>query len=117
MSDRDGLTFEQYQQLAARTAVYPGRDDEAVASYPALGLAGEAGEVCEHLKKAIRDDGDVITDERRQTLTKELGDVLWYVAALCDELDIAMEDVARHNVDKLADRQRRNVIRGEGDER
>lgn len=113
----DQLSFDDYQQLAGQTAVYPGRDDDTVAPYPSLGLAGEAGEVCEQIKKAIRDDGGQITDRRRQKLRKELGDVLWYVAAVCSELDLKMEDVARHNVEKLADRKRRGVIQGEGDER
>ena len=111
------LTFDEYQRLAGRTALYPGRDDDGVAPYPALGLAGEAGEVCEAIKKAIRDDGGAISERRRQMLQKELGDVLWYVAALCDELNLQMGEVAGHNVEKLADRQRRGVLQGEGDER
>ena len=113
----DDLSFDEYQRLAGRTAIYPGRDEAGVAPYPALGLAGEAGEVCEAVKKAIRDDGGEITDERRRALHKELGDVLWYVAALCEELDVSMGDVARHNLEKLADRHRRGVIHGDGDER
>ncbi len=113
----ENLTFDRYQKLASRTALYPGREDDALAPYPALGLAGEAGEVCEHVKKAIRDDGGEITETRRAALRKELGDVLWYVAALCSELNLEMSDVARANVDKLADRQKRGVLQGDGDER
>lgn len=115
MSDQFG--FDEYQKLAGKTALYPGRDDEGVAAYPALGLAGEAGEVCEHVKKLIRDDDGRLTDERRRRLKKELGDVLWYVAALCSELELNMGEVAQANVEKLADRQRRDVLHGEGDER
>lgn len=111
------LSFDDYQRLAGRTAVYPGRDDDEIAAYPALGLAGEAGEVCEKIKKAIRDEGGKITDKRRRQLKKELGDVLWYLAALCTELDVSLDQVARDNIDKLADRQRRDAIRGEGDDR
>lgn len=111
------FTFAEYQKLAARTALYPGRDDDALAPYPALGLAGEAGEVCEHIKKAIRDDGGHITEQRRRALRKEIGDVLWYVAALSSELGLEMGDIAQANIDKLADRQERGVIQGEGDER
>ncbi|MFP4598305.1 MAG: nucleoside triphosphate pyrophosphohydrolase family protein [Persicimonas sp.] len=111
------ISFDEYQKLAGRTAMYPGRDEPALAPYPALGLAGEAGEVCEHIKKAIRDDGGEITDERRRALRKELGDVLWYVAALSSELGLQMGDIARANVEKLADRQKRGVIHGEGDDR
>lgn len=113
----DQLTFADYQRLSGRTAVYPGRDDDEIAAYPALGLAGEAGEVCEHVKKIIRDDDGMLTEERRQKLKKELGDVLWYVAALCTELDLEMGEIAQANIDKLADRQQRGVLQGEGDER
>lgn len=113
----DPLSLDEYQRLAAKTALYPGRDEPTVAPYPALGLAGEAGEVCEQIKKAIRDDGGEITDARRQQLHKELGDVMWYLAALCSELELKMGDVARGNIDKLADRQRRGVIGGDGDDR
>ncbi|QDG52310.1 hypothetical protein FIV42_16665 [Persicimonas caeni] len=111
------FTFAEYQKLASRTALYPGRDDDALAPYPALGLAGEAGEVCEHIKKAIRDDGGQITEARRQALRKEIGDVLWYVAALSSELGLEMGDIAQANIDKLADRQERGVLHGEGDDR
>jgi NTP pyrophosphatase (non-canonical NTP hydrolase) len=111
------FTFDDYQALAAKTAMYPGRDDVAVAPYPALGLAGEAGEVCEHIKKAIRDDGGQISAERRSALKKELGDVMWYLAALCSELGLEMGEVAHANVEKLADRKKRGVLHGSGDDR
>lgn len=113
----DEMTFGDYQRLAAQTALYPGRDDQAVAPYPALGLAGEAGEVSEQVKKILRDDDGRVTDARRETLEKELGDVLWYVAALCDELDLNMAAVARRNIEKLTDRRERGVITGDGDDR
>ena len=111
------LNFEEYQRFAARTAEYPGRDGDHPAIYPFIGLPGEAGEVCEQIKKAVRDDDGMVTAERCEAIAKELGDVLWYVAAICDELGLEMEDVARWNVEKLADRQDRGVIQGEGDER
>lgn len=113
----DPLNFDEYQHLANKTALYPGRNGETIAPYPALGLAGEAGEVCEEIKKAIRDDGGVVTAERRARLEKELGDILWYVAALCTELDLKMSDVAHANIAKLADRKARGVIHGEGSQR
>ena len=117
MNRDDAMTFEDYQRLAATTAMYPGRTAKAPALYPALGLAGEAGEVCEQFKKALRDDGGAFDDRRRLALKKELGDVLWYVAALCDELDLTMEEVAAQNVAKLQDRKARGVITGDGDDR
>ena len=111
------LDFDEYQRLAARTAEYPGRDGDHPAIYPFIGLPGEAGEVADHGKKIVRDDEGRLTDDRRDDIAKELGDVLWYVAAICDELGLEMSDVARRNVEKLADRQERGVIQGEGDER
>ncbi|HWX96937.1 MAG TPA: nucleoside triphosphate pyrophosphohydrolase family protein [Solirubrobacteraceae bacterium] len=108
------MQLSEYQQLSRRTAEYP-RD--AWLAYPALGLAGEAGEVAEHAKKAIRDDGGTVSDERRAAMAKELGDVLWYVAQLASELGLELEDVARENLEKLSSRQRRGVLSGSGDER
>lgn len=110
------LTFSDYQRRAFSTALYPGRG-EGNFTYPALGLAGETGEVCEKLKKAVRDDGGVVSPERKALLAKELGDVLWYVAALSTELGLSMEEVAAGNLAKLASRKERGVIHGNGDER
>jgi NTP pyrophosphatase (non-canonical NTP hydrolase) len=108
------MDFSEYQRASRRTAQYP-RD--AWLSYPALGLAGEAGEVAEHAKKAIRDDGGEVTDERRAALAKELGDVLWYTAQLASELGLELDAIAHENLDKLLSRQRRGVLSGSGDER
>jgi NTP pyrophosphatase (non-canonical NTP hydrolase) len=108
------VEFSEYQRRSRRTAEYP---REAWLTYPALGLAGEAGEVAEHAKKAIRDDGGVVTDERRVALAKELGDVLWYVAQLASELELELEQIAQANLDKLLSRQRRGVLSGDGDDR
>ena len=108
------IELAEYQQLSRRTAEYP---RAAWLAYPALGLAGEAGEVAEHAKKAIRDDGGEISEERRTAMAKELGDVLWYVAQLASELGLDLDDVARANLDKLLSRQRRGVLSGSGDER
>jgi NTP pyrophosphatase (non-canonical NTP hydrolase) len=108
------VELSEYQRLSRRTAEYP-RD--AWLAYPALGLAGEAGEVAEHAKKAIRDDGGEVSDERRAKMAKELGDVLWYVAQLASELGLELEDIAQTNLDKLLSRQRRGVLAGSGDER
>ena len=108
------VELSEYQRLSRRTAEYP---REAWLAYPALGLAGEAGEVAEHAKKAIRDDAGAVTDERRAAMGKELGDVLWYVAQLASELGLELEDIAQVNLDKLLSRQRRGVLSGSGDER
>ncbi|HEX3509898.1 MAG TPA: nucleoside triphosphate pyrophosphohydrolase family protein [Solirubrobacteraceae bacterium] len=80
-------------------------------------MAGEAGEVAEHAKKAIRDDGGVLSSERRAAMSKELGDVLWYVAQLASELDLDLDEIAGANLEKLLSRQRRGVLSGSGDDR
>jgi NTP pyrophosphatase (non-canonical NTP hydrolase) len=108
------VEFSEYQRLSRRTAEYP---REAWLAYPALGLAGEAGEVAEHVKKTIRDDGGVVSDERRAALAKELGDVLWYVAQLASELGLELEQIAQANLEKLLSRQRRGMLSGSGDDR
>src|SRR5438270_1616212 len=110
----DAVELSDYQALSRRTAEYP---REAWLAYPALGLAGEAGEVAEHAKKAIRDDGGVLTEERRTAMAKELGDVLWYVAQLASELGLELDAIAQGNLEKLLSRQRRGVLSGSGDER
>jgi len=108
------VELAEYQRLSRRTAEYP---REAWLAYPALGLAGEAGEVAEHAKKAIRDDGGEVSDERRAAMAKELGDVLWYVSQLATELELDLEQIAAGNLEKLLSRQRRGVLSGSGDER
>lgn len=113
----NSLGLNEYQRLAGRTAQYPGRGAKPICAYPALGLAGEAGEVCEQIKKALRDDAGQITPQRHEALKKELGDVLWYLAALAFELDLDLGDIAQANLDKLADRQARGVLHGSGDTR
>jgi NTP pyrophosphatase (non-canonical NTP hydrolase) len=108
------MDLAEYQRLSRRTAEYP---REAWLAYPALGLSGEAGEVAEHAKKAIRDDRGQITEERRAAMAKELGDVLWYVAQLASELELDLDEIAQANLDKLLSRQQRGVLSGDGDDR
>ena len=109
------MNFTEYQELAKKTAIYPSRYFKV---YPALGLCGEAGEVAEKIKKVIRDGIDYgYEEEFKAELTKELGDVLWYVAALASDLNISLDDIAEKNVQKLASRKKRNKIGGSGDNR
>jgi NTP pyrophosphatase (non-canonical NTP hydrolase) len=108
------MELSSYQRESRRTAEYP---REAWLAYPALGLAGEAGEVAEHAKKAIRDDGGKVSDERRAAMSKELGDVLWYVAQLASELELDLDQIANQNLEKLFSRQRRGMLSGDGDNR
>lgn len=109
------MTFEEYQQAALKTARDKHTKNEIF--HLILGLVGEAGEIAEKMKKLVRDQG---TDESKidtDDLTKELGDVLWYTAVLADYFDIPFERVAAKNIAKLADRQKRNVLNGAGDNR
>ncbi len=99
------LTFEEYQQQASKTALYPKRLQNL--EYPTLGLAGEAGEVANVVKKIQRDFGGKLTDEIRLKLKDELGDVLWYISACADELDLTLEQIAEFNVKKLAQRHKK----------
>jgi NTP pyrophosphatase (non-canonical NTP hydrolase) len=109
------MQLSDYQQRSRVTAVYP--DAGANLTYPALGLCGEAGECAEKVKKAIRDDGGVLTPERRDALAAEIGDVLWYVAQLATEAGLDLDEIAGANLEKLLSRQRRNVLSGSGDQR
>ena len=107
--------FDLYQDVAEHTAVYPDKGDNIY--YPALGLAGEAGEVCEKIKKIMRDQKGHFTEDNVEEISKELGDVLWYVAMLAVEFNIALSSVAEDNLTKLQDRMERGVLKGSGDNR
>ncbi len=100
------MRFEDYQKEASQTALYPRRHENL--EYPTLGLAGEAGEVANIVKKIQRDNGGVITDETRLKLKDELGDVLWYISACADELGLTLAEIAEYNVGKLAKRHGRS---------
>lgn len=112
------LTFAQYGESAQETAIYP--DDGMVAGVPTgiiytgFGLGGEAGEVQEKVKKAMREnDEQAYLDQLRD----EMGDVLWYWAMLCYELGLDTDDVAHRNLEKLLDRYERGELTGQGDYR
>jgi NTP pyrophosphatase (non-canonical NTP hydrolase) len=109
------MTFLEYERIFKKTAIYPDAGNNIY--YPTLGLAGESGEVAEKVKKVMRDDGGSIRPEVREELKKELGDVLWYLNALCLELGTTLEIVSRMNTEKLLSRLERNKLRGSGDNR
>lgn len=109
------MQFNDYQAQALKTAIYPDRGNNIL--YPTLGLCGEAGEVAELIKKMVRDDEGVMTPERKAKLTKELGDVLWYVAVVSQEAGIYLGDVAQGNLDKLANRKELGLLQGSGSDR
>ncbi len=103
------MEMSEYQRTAADTAIYKA---EHAVIYPALGLAAEAGEVANKVKKILRDG-----KFDREGIADEIGDCLWYIAALCRDLNIDMAEVAMGNINKLQDRKRRGKISGEGDKR
>ncbi len=108
------MEINHYQQEAIRTAIYP---DNMRVTYPTLGLAGEAGEVAEKVKKVHRDHGGFFDPIAKQALRKEIGDVLWYCAALASDLGFTLQEVAEANLEKLRARREKNLISGEGDNR
>jgi NTP pyrophosphatase (non-canonical NTP hydrolase) len=109
------MNFTDYQTKSRVTAKYPAIGHAVI--YPTLGLVNEAGEVAGKIKKVFRDKNGEITAETREALKAELGDVLWYLAQTCTELEISLDDVAEANLTKLLDRQARGKIQGDGDNR
>jgi len=132
------LNLNEYQAAAIKTAIYKDK-----ITYPALGLSGEVGELAEKIadvkcpatrrdtlmlashtgqvanqvKKILRDDDGILTPERKAAIASEIGDICWYVAALAYDIGIDLEDVAQENLDKLASRQERGTLKGDGDNR
>lgn len=112
-------SFTEYSADASGTATYPDLGNNLV--YPAMGLAGEAGEVCDKVKKIWRNQGQMsgkeLSPEEAIALGYEMGDVLWYLDAMCQEMGIQLEVIAKMNIRKLKDRRARGVIKSEGDNR
>jgi NTP pyrophosphatase (non-canonical NTP hydrolase) len=111
------LDFDMYQAGARETAIYPGRTKLPGLLYVSIGLGGEAGETLNKIKKILRDSNGTITDEIKEGIAGEIGDVLWYCAMLCDELELRMAKVANDNLTKLKNRQFLGKIPGSGDKR
>lgn len=109
------MDFNDYQNKSRKTAKYPAIGHPVI--YPALGLVNEAGEVAGKIKKVFRDKDGQINEETRQALKAELGDVLWYIAQLATELNLSLDEIAEHNIEKLYDRLERGRIQGDGDNR
>lgn len=137
-SFENSMSFHVYQHIATKSAIYPGQGTMLGMSYCAHKLAGEAGEFNEHFGKAQRDDGlfslaegyeemgggrrsviiiRPLTSERKEYLIKELGDCLWYISALCNELGLSLASVALMNLKKLARRSQLDRLSGAGDDR
>tara|TARA_B100001013_G_scaffold316624_1_gene224089 strand:- start:170 stop:517 length:348 start_codon:yes stop_codon:yes gene_type:complete len=115
MTTRKKIDFIEYQKLSRRTAVYPNIGNNLY--YPALGLAGETGEVMNKIKKIMRDKLDIKDKNLKEMIENELGDILWYISNLATELNLSLDDIAKKNLDKLMDRKKRGKIHGSGDNR
>ena len=103
------MDFREYQRKAVTFAIYPATHKVL---YPTLGLCGEAGEVAEKVKKQVRDGVF-----NRHEVAKELGDVLWYLANICNDIGYNLDEIADLNISKLSSRKGRHVIQGSGDNR
>jgi NTP pyrophosphatase (non-canonical NTP hydrolase) len=111
------MDFNDYQVEARSTAIYPDKNELGGLMYVTLGLTNEAGEVAGKLKKVLRDDDGVLTMEKQQQLSQELGDVLWYLAGVASELGVKLSEVAEMNLEKLRSRAARGTLQGSGDNR
>ena len=106
--------LDMYQKVALTTAIYP---REQAIIYPTLGLTGEAGEVANKVKKIIRDDGNKINESLVQEISDEIGDCLWYISVLADDIGCKLSDIANTNLIKLENRKKKGTIKGSGDKR
>ena len=111
---RYAMDFNSYQRTAKTTAIYPATHKIL---YPALGLAGEAGEVANKVKKLVRDGTSSLPKEWKEEIGSEIGDVLWYCAVLADDLGISLGKIASQNEIKLQNRKKKGTISGSGDTR
>ncbi len=108
------MSMNDYQELAANTAVYP---IEHALVYPILGLAGESGELANKYKKVIRDKQGILYDDDKEALIAELGDCLWYISAIAKDLNVTLDHVANLNIAKLHQRKELGTLKGSGDSR
>jgi len=108
------MTFNEYQDACHETAIYP---REVALAYLSLGLAGEAGELANKVKKIYRDHGGQISAGVAAGLVDELGDLAWYLAELARHLGYTLEEVAAWNIAKLRQRAQAGTLHGSGDQR
>lgn len=110
------MSFDEYQEKALTTAIF--NDDPIMdKTIWAMGISGEAGEVLEKWKKIVAYKDGVVTEEDVNEIKKELGDVIWYVAVMAHSLGLSLDEIMELNLRKLADRKKRGVQKGKGDNR
>lgn len=110
------MNFNVYQKKANSTS----KNTEIFGDkllYPVLGLSNESGEFLGKIKKVFRDNNGIIDEKTKKDLGGELGDILWYIAETCTQLDLDLESVAMDNIEKLLSRKARGKIGGSGDNR
>lgn len=107
------MDFNEYQEKAKETAIYPSERLLLIMT----GLHGEGGEIAEKIKKIYRDKSGIVSPADKADLTKEMGDVLWYLSELARFLDVDLQDVAEANISKLSSRKDRDKLQGKGDNR
>lgn len=117
------MNLDDYQNRIRRFAIYPDAMQKTLPElmYLGLGLVDEAGEVAGKVKKLYRDTTFTSVDEmpieKQVAIIAEMGDVLWYLTRLADAFDIGIEEIAELNYEKLSDREKRDVLSGDGDNR
>lgn len=109
------MNVNEYQKQCLTTADYPVIGARYI--YPAIGLSNEAGEILGKLKKVFRDDGGILSEEKRNAIKDEIGDCTWCCATLAHDLGFTLEEVLQRNIEKLENRKQRGVINGSGDNR
>lgn len=110
------MTFDEYQKQALTTMLASGDELKDIMHW-VLGITGESGEIAEKIKKIIRDKNGVFTDDDKREIAKEIGDVLWYLATLAEQLGASLDEIAAINLAKLKSRKERGVLGGSGDNR
>jgi NTP pyrophosphatase (non-canonical NTP hydrolase) len=110
------IDFKQYQDFTHTTNILPSDKTE---QYLMTGLASEVGELCSNYAKRLRDVDDETTSKINYILRQEqeLGDICWFISEICTLYELRLDEVAQENMKKLKDRQKRDKIKGDGDDR
>lgn len=117
------MDLNDYQNRALESSLFSAKFAPKVRGfdfwrcYCGLGLAGEAGEYANKLKKVYRDNNGIVTEDKRRALMKELGGALWYIAAAADSIGYTLDEVACTNLETLQERLEKGTLQGDGDDR
>ncbi len=110
------MNFDEYQKQAQQTVI-TNIDPLMDKTIWVLGIAGESSEIAEKWKKIVAYENGELTEDKKAELAKEMGDVLWYIAAFAQSLGLSLQDIAEANIEKVLSRKQRGVTRGRGDNR